>query len=301
MFEEFAQKHNLRMIWPERPGYGLSQECDMQKLNALDWSEVVIQLADHLKLTSFSMIAQSVGTVFAMAVAYRYPGRVVGPIYCISPWVSTVQANTFKWTRRLPASLISKTLSFAIDIIYLFNRPESTGSTASAAMATQSTAASSSSPATDHTPPFSPSSSSQTIDDENEFLAALENDQELPTDFPPHRPLRHMVRPRHISLYVAMNKLRMQEPYHNGQLGDILIALEKYHPFGFSYNQVTVAVSAVWGDKDALIPQRSMHAFANQLTDIRLKILEGEGHDLVWKEGVMTWAIRGIGERWRAR
>ncbi|ORX51296.1 alpha/beta-hydrolase [Hesseltinella vesiculosa] len=290
MFEEASHKHKLRMIWPERPGYGLSQECDPQRLNALDWSEALIQLADHLRLSRFSIIAQSVGTVFAMAVAHRYPSRVVGPIYCISPWVSTVQANTFKWTRRLPANLISKTLSFALDMMYLFNRPDTTTASAENLTLTKADAINAS--------PFSPSS--LTLDEENAFLASIENDQELSTDFPPHRPLRHMVRPHHISLYLAMNKQRMQEPYHTGQLGDILVALEKYHPFGFSYSQVMVSVSAVWGEQDALLPRRSMDTFANQVRDIRLKILEGEGHDLVWKEGVMTWAIRGIGERWRA-
>jgi pimeloyl-ACP methyl ester carboxylesterase len=111
-----------------------------------------------------------------------------------------------------------------------------------------------------------------------------------------------MVRPRHVSLYVAMNKYRMLEPYQSGQLGDVIVALEKYHDFGFSYDGQAqqVAVSAVWGDKDSLIPQRAIDCFANQIRDIRLKILEGEGHDLIWKDGVMAWAIRSIGERWRA-
>lgn len=60
-------------------------------------AEVIIQLADHLNIRRFSIIAQSVGTVFAMAVAHSYPSRVLGPLFLISPWVSTYVANTFKW------------------------------------------------------------------------------------------------------------------------------------------------------------------------------------------------------------
>ncbi|KAI8327873.1 Alpha/Beta hydrolase protein [Chlamydoabsidia padenii] len=293
MFEELAQRHGLRMIWPERPGYGLSEECSPQKLNALDWAEVVIQLMDHLGIDKFSIIAQSVGTVFAMALAHQYSSRIEGTMYMISPWVSTQQANTFKWSRRLPASLVTKTLSFAMDVIWLFSKPsDSSESLNQSAISKEKTF-----------------SSTNTLeekrqDEENAFLASLESEDtmDMPTDFPPHRPLRHMVRPRHVSLYVAMNKYRMMEPYQPGQLGDVIVALEKYHDFGFSYDgqPQQVAISAVWGDKDNLIPQRAIECFANQIRDIRLKILEGEGHDLIWKEGVMTWAIRSIGERWRA-
>ncbi|KAI8093832.1 Alpha/Beta hydrolase protein [Halteromyces radiatus] len=304
MFEELAQRHGLRMIWPERPGYGLSEECSPQKLNALDWAEVVIQLANHLGINTFSIIGQSVGTVFAMAIAHQYSHRVMGPMYMISPWVSTQQANTFKWSRRLPASLVTRTLSFAMDVMWLFNKPTAWDSSTDI-----------NSPPLQSPPPLFSSSSTTTTsssisygqhiqqqEEENEFLASLEGEDNLPTDFPPHRPLRHMVRPRHVSLYVAMNKYRMAEPYQSGQLGDVLVALEKYHEFGFSYDgqSTPVAVSAVWGDQDSLIPQRAIDCFANQIRDIRLKILEGEGHDLIWKEGVMAWAIRSIGERWRA-
>jgi hypothetical protein len=38
MFEEMAYRYGLRMIWPERPGYGLSDDCSSQDINALDWA-----------------------------------------------------------------------------------------------------------------------------------------------------------------------------------------------------------------------------------------------------------------------
>ena len=98
-----------------------------------------------------------------------------------------------------------------------------------------------------------------------------------------------------------MNKLRMSEPHTQGQVLDVLVALEKYHNFGFSYSEIKTAVTAVWGDKDGLIPQKAIDVLASGLRDVRFKILDGEGHDLVWKEGVIAWALEGVSKRWRAR
>ncbi|KAI9270757.1 Alpha/Beta hydrolase protein [Phascolomyces articulosus] len=331
MFEELAQRHSIRMIWPERPGYGLSEECSASEMSALDWAEVVIQLADHLGIRRFSIIAQSVGTVFAMAISHKYPGRVLGPLFLISPWVSTQAANTFKWSRRLPAPLVTRTVSLAMDVMWMLNKGTNfnsmgggTPSSSAGGTATSSTTTGEEENNTSFSDPLSPRTSEastptssqqrtltshpemdltgMTLQEEDELLASLEEEEfDLPTDFPPHRPLRHAVRPRHMSLYFAMNKLRMSEPYTQGQVLDVLIALEKYHNFGFSYSEINTAVTAVWGDKDGLIPLKAIDVLASGLRDVRFKILDGEGHDLVWKEGVMEWAIRGIAERWRVR
>ncbi|KAI9480505.1 MAG: Alpha/Beta hydrolase protein [Benjaminiella poitrasii] len=281
MFEELAMRYAIRMVWPERPGYGLSQ-ATQQQMRPLDWAHVVLQLADHLGLTQFSLMAQSVGTVFALAVAHLCPERVVGPIFLISPWVSTRVAQTFKWARRLPAPLVAKTISLALDVIWVFNKSPSTTTT-------------------QHTTSNPKFRNTIVAFEEDEILAALDDEVlELQTDFPTQRPLRHCVRPKHMSLYLAMNKQRLSENHSQGQLCDVMVALEKYHDFGFSYADIRVPVSAVWGDKDGLIPAKAIEALANSLRDVRLKILESEGHDLVWKEGVMEWALRGISERVRS-
>ncbi|KAI7869476.1 hypothetical protein BDF14DRAFT_1781661 [Spinellus fusiger] len=280
--------------------------------------EVVIQLADHLNIPHFGLIAQSVGSVFALALAYKYPLRVVGPVFLISPWVSTQAANTFKWARRLPAGLVTRTLSIAMDVMWMFSKTTAakdtdafhatptpsqsspSGKTSSPARK-GSFALDSSTPTTTTNNSHDPTIHTLTALEEDELLASLEDQREFSTDFPPHRPLRHVVRPKHVSLYLAMNRQRMEEPCSQGQLGDVLVALEKYHGFGFSYSEVRTGVSAVWGDKDGLISQKGIDILANTLNDLRLKILDGEGHDLVWKEGVMEWAIRGIAERRKER
>lgn len=288
--------------------YGLSEECNSQDITAMEWADTVVQLTDHLGIKQFSIIAQSVGTVFALAIAHRYRKRVLGPIYLISPWVSTKAANTFKWTRRLPAPLVAKTVSLALDVMWVFNKGNNSSSSSS------SKSDEDTEEEVDHNDSKTSSSSRSSNDnkkrnrkvrntmiafEEDELLASLDDDAfDLPTDFPTQRPLRHFVRPKHMSLYLAMNKRRMSETYSQGQLCDVMVALEKYNMFGFSYSDIKTPVSAVWGDKDGLIPTRAIEILANSLQDVRLKILESEGHDLVWKEGVMEWALRGVAERY---
>lgn len=246
---------------------------------------MIIQLSDHIGIDQFSIIAQSVGTVFALATAHQYKDRIVAPVYLISPWVSTQTANTFKWTRRLPAALVTRTVSFALDIMCMFNNK--------------------SNKLTEQMHPDTTTSKQRhtliTLE-EDTLLASLDEDSlDLSTDFPTQRPLRHFVRPQYISLYLAMNQRRMEEPYSQGQLCDIMVALEKYSMFGFNYSDVKTSVSAVWGNKDNLIPLKAIDILASSLGDIHLKILESEGHDLVWKEGVMEWAMHGIAKRWKEK
>ncbi|RCH92664.1 hypothetical protein CU097_013346, partial [Rhizopus azygosporus] len=256
MFEELAYRYGLRMIWPERPGYGLSEECGSQQISALEWADVVVQLSDHLGIDRFSIIAQSVGTVFALAIAYRFKRRIYAPIYLISPWVSTQAANTFKWTRRLPASLVAKTISLTLDVMWLFNSKTS-----------KEQSINKEDTSTNHSKTKNSRKTMITFE-EDELLASLDDGPlDLPTDFPTHRPLRHFVRPQHMSLYLAMNQRRMSEPYSQGQLCDVMVALEKHHMFGFNYSDIKVSVSAVWGDKDSLIPSKAIDTLASSLRD----------------------------------
>jgi pimeloyl-ACP methyl ester carboxylesterase len=96
--DEAARERNLRLIAPDRPGYGLSDAKDFPTLH--DASEDIVGLADFLQLKKFALIGVSGGGPFAVAVAESSPDRVtllalispVGPIadagekINISPW-----------------------------------------------------------------------------------------------------------------------------------------------------------------------------------------------------------------------
>src|SRR5262249_19573902 len=112
----------------------------------------------------------------------------------------------------------------------------------------------------------------------------------------PGHPLRHIVKPSNTSrlnLFMALNQLRMKEPAQNGQILDVLVALEKYRSFGFAYEDIAVPIRCIWGDKDTLIPRVAMEWLyqivgkSSTSGGVDIKVVEGEDHTLVWKEGVV--------------
>jgi len=75
----------LRLIVPERPG-----ACGSDPLPGrtfMDWPEDINQLADHLRLTSFSLIGLSEGTPYALACINRIPNRInhLTLVSCMAP------------------------------------------------------------------------------------------------------------------------------------------------------------------------------------------------------------------------
>lgn len=78
-----AQIPGVRLILPDRPGYGIS---DPQPGRALvDWPGDVAQLADQLALGSFAVAGESGGGPHALACAYRLADRVTRALVLASP------------------------------------------------------------------------------------------------------------------------------------------------------------------------------------------------------------------------
>lgn len=72
--ETLAKRHGVRIITPDRPGYGLSDY--QEKRTLLGFPEDIRQLADALNITSFSIFGVSAGGPYVAATAYRLPERV---------------------------------------------------------------------------------------------------------------------------------------------------------------------------------------------------------------------------------
>ena len=74
MANGIAHDLGVRLIAPERPGYGDSEQ--QNNFRFLDWPSVLVQLADHLDVNQFSVLGFSVGCNYALACAYSIPERV---------------------------------------------------------------------------------------------------------------------------------------------------------------------------------------------------------------------------------
>lgn len=104
----------VRVIAPDRPGYGLSDFQRGRKL--LDWPTDVAQLADALGINHFTVLGLSGGGPHAMACAYQLPERVTRAALVSSPspldapgifeGMAAMNRQGFALDRRLPWPLL---------------------------------------------------------------------------------------------------------------------------------------------------------------------------------------------------
>jgi pimeloyl-ACP methyl ester carboxylesterase len=71
---EFYRSLGVRVITPDRPGYGLSDPLPRGRL--VDWPADVVELADVLGIARFGITALSGGGIYALACAAAIPERL---------------------------------------------------------------------------------------------------------------------------------------------------------------------------------------------------------------------------------
>jgi pimeloyl-ACP methyl ester carboxylesterase len=95
-----AVRHRIRIVAPERPGYGLS---DVQPGRRIDqWPDDVRALADRLGLERFALAGVSGGAPYVAACAHRLPQRirVAGIVSGVGPLEDPVVAAAFSAAQR---------------------------------------------------------------------------------------------------------------------------------------------------------------------------------------------------------
>jgi len=75
---EFYRSMGVRVITPDRPGYGLSDPHPHRPL--LDWPSDMVELADSLGITRFGITGLSGGGIYALACAAAIPERLTDVI-----------------------------------------------------------------------------------------------------------------------------------------------------------------------------------------------------------------------------
>jgi len=80
---EIYRSMGVRVITPDRPGYGLSDPHPRRPL--LDWPADVAQLADSLGISRFGITALSGGGIYALACAAAIPERLTAVVVTGSP------------------------------------------------------------------------------------------------------------------------------------------------------------------------------------------------------------------------
>jgi pimeloyl-ACP methyl ester carboxylesterase len=73
-FDQAAQQRNVKLLVPDRPGFGLSSFQPNRRF--LDWPDDIAQLADSLHIDKFAVFGLSGGSPHVAAVAHKIPDRV---------------------------------------------------------------------------------------------------------------------------------------------------------------------------------------------------------------------------------
>lgn len=101
IYDDLAKKIHVRIIAPDRPGFGMSEYKKDRTL--LDWPDDVIALADKLKIKKFAVMGVSGGGPYAAVCAYRIPQRLtkVGIVVGLSPIYGKDALNGVMWISKI--------------------------------------------------------------------------------------------------------------------------------------------------------------------------------------------------------
>ncbi|KAI9367642.1 Alpha/Beta hydrolase protein [Aspergillus egyptiacus] len=112
-----ARRQGLRVVCPDRPGYGQSTFQPNRRI--LDWASDVQSLADHLRLPRFAVLGGSGGGPYSLACAHSLPHdrlSAVGIFAGAGPWSAGLQyVSTSRKLLKLAATKTPATLRIMTD------------------------------------------------------------------------------------------------------------------------------------------------------------------------------------------
>ncbi|KZZ90850.1 interferon-induced GTP-binding protein mx2 [Moelleriella libera RCEF 2490] len=108
-----AKRRRIRIIHPDRPGFGGTDAVDM-KHRIQTWSGAVVSLLEHLAIKHVSVACHSGGTVYALDALLRYPQilNTENPYFAIgAPWIAPAQTDSMLMSlvQALPSGMINQT------------------------------------------------------------------------------------------------------------------------------------------------------------------------------------------------
>jgi pimeloyl-ACP methyl ester carboxylesterase/uncharacterized protein (DUF952 family) len=117
-----AERNNVRVIAPDRPGFGLSDPQPRRTL--LRWPEDVIELADALGIERFAVLGVSGGGPYAAACVYQIPQRLTGAaiVSGLGPFDSPQALEGMTRANRLLLQLVRRSPWLARPQVWLLSR-----------------------------------------------------------------------------------------------------------------------------------------------------------------------------------
>jgi len=102
LFDDLAQGRDLRLVAPDRPGFGRSEFHPDRDL--LDWTEDVCELARELRIDRFGVVGFSAGGPHAAVCGAELPDRVTETVLVSSPGPPATLEHSTDSHRRMAAA-----------------------------------------------------------------------------------------------------------------------------------------------------------------------------------------------------
>jgi pimeloyl-ACP methyl ester carboxylesterase len=117
LLDEPARTLNVRVIAPDRPGYGFSTLQPARQL--LDWPQDVFELAEALDIGRFGLLGVSGGGPYVLACARAIPQRIasVGVVCGLAPVTDRTPRESMRWLPR-SAFFLAANRPWLLDVLY---------------------------------------------------------------------------------------------------------------------------------------------------------------------------------------
>ncbi|CAH1762955.1 4454_t:CDS:2 [Entrophospora sp. SA101] len=293
LYHYIAKKHHIRLVCVDRPGYNDSDDIYSTPgvPNLFEFAEMINELTLILRMWQFGLATFSLGAVYGLAYSLLFPERISGPIFMVSPWVSTSVPGTSTMYKGIakfaPNFLIRTGLSNLPNFLNLWG-------TLGGSNASPSTSQSSSTSFYSSSPSSRSSSTSVlgvTNDDDNQNhdldpanIENIDNIDDLLFSISPGRSFIHN--------QIYQNGLwNLQN--RTGAHIDALVALEKVD-WGFKYEETTYPIQAYVGDVDDNVPINAWMYMSNRMNNINMEVIEGGGHYLLYRMDFMDNLFKTI-------
>lgn len=263
LYHDIAERHRIRFVCVDRPGYNSSDDIYSEHgvPDLFEFADMVNELTLLLRMWQFGLATFSLGAVYGLAYSLSFPERLKGPIFMVSPWLSVKTPGTSTMykgiARYAPNFLIRTTLSTLPHMSNFLNMWSTLGS----------------SPVKTSRRTSSSTSSSMSDDDDIDNA----NIDSITFSIAPGRSYIHN--------QIYNNGLWNLQNRTGAHL-DAMVALEKID-WGFTYEETTYPIKAFVGDIDENVPIQAWMHMSNKMNNIKLNVIEGGGHYLLYRMDFM--------------
>ena len=321
-YDELAVTLKLRLITPDRPGVGASEPHPEGSDTPLGWPDDVRAICAHLRITKFSILAHSAGTIYALATALRMPQHIRGRIHLLAPWIPPSQMSAIGTQQEaLPASALPYSQRFLRSLPTAFLKAANS-SWLSATSASVTTSL-----------PKSPRQSKRKVKGNGRpeqgersrnnspcpQLPQLNDEDTKPNTMPiPHekedltleKPAGRPPLTNHTTSRLTEKErldnydTRLSEGIWEhattcaNPAVDLLVCLERRQPIGFRYVDIAKSIIIHHGSKDSRVPVENVKWLAKTMRKCEVRVLPGEGHGLMASAGVMGNVLMEMAKEW---